>query len=505
MNVAYRFQTKLALCLALVFFADVFFFGQRETGSVAGFYLLLLVAAVMATNPHRRKIRGGQWLIGLTLGQCAAALYYPFWLSVAVCLLLLTSFALGIGEWDRRSADWFLRRHLRYALSWWWKLPRDVFIAGIIPKKWNRGWKITARSRVWLLPIAFGTAFFWLFTEANPVLEVWILDFNWQSLLPEISLARFSFWMLIACGCWALMRPRMRPRLKAAKQRRFQAESLFTPGSLAVSLLIFNALFLLQNGMDVAFLWSGAPLPAGLTHAAYAHRGAYPLIVTALLAALFVLLALAPGSDAERSRTMRALVTLWIGQNLFLVGSSVLRLLGYIEAYSLTGWRIAALLWMGLVACGLALILWRIYRGKTGQWLIRANILVAFALLYVASFVNFDRIIADYNVRHCREVTGTGSMLDQIYLYHLETAAIPAMRWYETHAVHSPSGVTSVSSKRQEMEWRLEGTLSRWREWTLRDYLLSFSLEKQEPPRMVPLDTQSSREMEEIPKQGVTQ
>lgn len=503
MNIAYRLHTKLTLCFSLVFFADLFFFSQREAGSITGLYLLALTAAVGAANPHGGQMPGGKRLLGLALGQCAVTIYYPAWLSVAMCLLLLTSYTLGVAEWKRHSAVWFLRRHLRYLLSWWWKLPRDLFVAWLIPREWKHGSSIAVQAKFWLLPAVFGAAFLWLFARANPMIEAWFDALRWQSLMPEISFVRLGFWLLIACGCWALLRPRMKHRLKPTRQRRFHVESLFTPGSLTVSLCIFNALFLLQNGMDIVFLWSGETLPAGMGHATYAHRGAYPLIFTALLAALFVLLALAPGSEAERSRPMRVLVYLWIGQNLVLVGSSILRLLGYIEAYSLTGWRIAALLWMGLVACGLALIVWRLYRGKTGEWLIRANILAAFVLLYMASFMNFDRIIAEYNVRHCREVTGVGRMLDQIYLYHLGTGAIPAMQWYETHAIHSPSGVKSVSSNRQGMEWRLEGGLSRWREWTLRDYFLSFSLEKQEPPRMVPLDRQSGWEMEEPPKQGV--
>jgi hypothetical protein len=58
------------------------------------------------------------------------------------------------------------------------------------------------------------------------------------------------------------------------------------------SLVIFNAMFLVQNILDAMYLWGGKQLPAGLTYADYAHRGAYPLMATALLTAVFVLLAL---------------------------------------------------------------------------------------------------------------------------------------------------------------------------------------------------------------------
>ena len=49
-----------------------------------------------------------------------------------------------------------------------------------------------------------------------------------------------------------------------------------------------------------------------------------------------------PGSAAERSPLMRALVFLWVGQNVLLVVSAILRLDLYIATYLLTYWRVAA-------------------------------------------------------------------------------------------------------------------------------------------------------------------
>ncbi len=66
---------------------------------------------------------------------------------------------------------------------------------------------------------------------------------------------------------------------------------------------------------------------------------------------------------------LRRLVTLWIAQNVLLVASSILRTIDYIAVYSLTPWRIAALAWMALVAVGLVLILWRMWRGLSARWL----------------------------------------------------------------------------------------------------------------------------------------
>jgi hypothetical protein len=119
--------------------------------------------------------------------------------------------------------------------------------------------------------------------------------------------------------------------------------------ALVRSLCVFNLLFALQTVLDLTYLWGGADLPSGMSHSQYAHRGAYPLVATALLAAAFVLIAMRRSGPGDHSRLIRGLVLAWIMQNVLLCLSSILRLGLDVEAYSLTGLRIAAGIWMGLV------------------------------------------------------------------------------------------------------------------------------------------------------------
>ena len=51
------------------------------------------------------------------------------------------------------------------------------------------------------------------------------------------------------------------------------------------SLILFNLLFAVQTVLDIVYLWGNVALPADISYASYAHRGAYPLILTALIAA----------------------------------------------------------------------------------------------------------------------------------------------------------------------------------------------------------------------------
>jgi hypothetical protein len=232
--------------------------------------------------------------------------------------------------------------------------------------------------------------------------------------------------------------------------------------------VLFNALFAVENALDIAFLWSGAALPQGVSLADYAHRGAYPLIVTALLAGLFVLIVFQPGSTLARGAWPRRLVVLWVAQNLILVASSLLRTLDYVEAYSLTRLRIAALVWMALVAVGLILIGWRLLRGKSASWLIDANLMAAAVALAACGILDLGALAATWNVRHAREVGGAGAGLDLCYLNNLGASALAPLSELETRPL-APGFRERVAYVRARVAAETEARQDHWRGWTWRD------------------------------------
>jgi len=144
----------------------------------------------------------------------------------------------------------------------------------------------------------------------------------------------------------------LNPAVKARVPRELSF-GLVTAQSVTTSLVLFNAMFALQTGLDLTYLWSGAALPAGMTHAEYAHRGAYPLVATALLAGGFALMS---RPFAAESRLVRGLLLAWVGQNVALVISSLYRLDMYVAEYGLTYLRVHAGIWMVLVAVWLAFV-----------------------------------------------------------------------------------------------------------------------------------------------------
>jgi hypothetical protein len=204
-----------------------------------------------------------------------------------------------------------------------------------------------------------------------------------------------------------------------------------------------------------------------MSHAEYAHRGAYPLVVTALLAAGFVLIAMRPNGPAEHSRLIRPLVVLWTGQNILLVISAIFRLHLYVAAFSLTYMRLAAFIWMALVAIGLVLILVQIELKKSNSWLLSANALSLALALYGYCFINAPWLVASYNVGHSLEVAGTGPKLDLQYLGSLGPQAEPALRPY----LKEIPALESVMYKcRYGSNYR--PTPENWRGWGFRTWRL---------------------------------
>ena len=138
--------------------------------------------------------------------------------------------------------------------------------------------------------------------------------------------------------------------------------------------------------------------------------------------------------------------------------SSIFRLDLYVGAYSLTYLRLAAFIWMGLVAVGLSLILIQIVLRKPNSWLVTANAISLALVLYGCCFINAPRLVASYNVEHSRENGGTGSNLDLWYLFSLGPQVLPVLEPRLQHVPALQPYVAEFRSK-QDIEARQRGSL----------------------------------------------
>lgn len=465
-------SAKLAMALVLAALADWLLYDQRIGLSLVIFAVAIACASLLANHAaldFRRAATGGAIVaLGLVpaVEELNALSFLILVMALVIALLLMTS-PETTGLADRARA---LRNLVLFGPFQFFPDALQVFNMSAL----------TRGVALWLLPATLGTVFVALFAAANPVIEQWVSLLNPKLILDYVSVWRVLFWTMILALVWPFIHVRWRrkkvviPTVADVAEPEplapFVSAEFLDPSTILRSLILFNLLFAAQSILDFIYLWGHVALPANVTYASYAHRGAYPLIATALLAAAFVLVAMHPGGPAEKSKVIRPLVYLWVGQNVLLVASSILRLDLYVDIYMLTYWRIAAFIWMGLVALGLILIVARIVLDRSNQWLVRANLIALTIVLYICSLVNFDALIADYNVAHSREVSGKGVEIDIYYLTQLGPQALPAIE--KMMPFRPDLGLVGfrdrpIETQRLHMAWRAWS----FRSWRLQRWL----------------------------------
>jgi Domain of unknown function (DUF4173) len=462
----------LLSAMACVALADWLFYDWQIGISLALFLGVLGAVAVAGNRVH--ATRAVQIVIAAIFAAGLLALIEDVnVLSVILSTLATALFVIVMTAQEISSWQWNLFEAAIAPLRGPFQLAGDLFGALQQMKQQVPEWLRMGSLIAWIVPLCVFTVFLSLFSSANPLIEHGLMQIDLRFLSNHSDLQRTLFWLLIACAIWPFIHRRIR-RAPVRKSEPFTAvaaepsefDYLLGVQAMLRSLILFNALFALQTGLDLVYLWGGVALPDGLTYAEYAHRGAYPLIATALLAAGFVLIAMRPGGPAEQSRLIRPLVLVWTGQNILLVISSILRLDLYVAAYSLTYLRLAAFIWMMLVAAGLLLMLIQIILRKPNSWLVAATLAL---VLYGCCFINAPRLIASYNVEHSREAGGPGPNLDLRYLASLGSQALPVL---ETHMKEIPALWPIALDFRICLDRDRFRRLGNWRTWGFRAWRL---------------------------------
>jgi Domain of unknown function (DUF4173) len=449
------FWRKVFFAGTLVILADVLLFDKPVGGSIIG--LFMAAWAGLSLTAHRAGWRNF-WALtafGLAAGFAAVMTYDPSFLGFVMFLGTLT-FAVLLSSIKGVADAWYWFKRLSFhglATPF-----APLFDLNRLAKARRRSGGKRSVSQMLpnlVLPVIGTLLFLSLFAMANPIISGFLGSIQIGSL-NENDISRLIFWGLIFVAVWSTLRP-FQPKILFNRLAETQPGRIagVTVASVTLSLIIFNLLFALQNGMDLIYIWGDVRLPDEFTLAEYAHRGAYPLIVTALLAGLFVLVTTHPRSEMAGNTLIRWLIIIWVAQNLFLVASTAERTMLYIESYSLTELRISALLWMALVAVGLVLVTWRMLRGNSLAWLVNGNALAAFVVLSACTLVDLGATAATWNVRHAREVGGNGVHLDLCYLNQLEGSSLTALASLEQKPELDHAFRQRVILVRQQVQQRI--------------------------------------------------
>ncbi len=382
-------QRAIGALVILVALADFLLFDYAPGISLA-VLVLAIAAAVWALPGPRKGLIGPTVLMGLSIlptVEYVQALSVAFLLAGSTVALCWSLRGRCEAPPVRRFLALFPVLAIRQAIEAGRHAQSASRPKGLLHHLW---WN-------WGFPAGGAMVLGGLMISANPVLLGW----TEQLLHFDIRIDRILFWGGAAMMIWPVLAVALRPELLSPKHGPHRARPVSAFGlnasSVANALILFNALLAVQTGMDAIFLWGNAELPEGMSHAEYAHRGAYPLLATALLAGAF---ALAARPFIKERRALKAWMMLWLAQNVLLVMSSLFRLSLYVAAYGLTYLRVHAAIWMGLVALGLCLTAWQILKDRPNSWLVTRSAALGIGVLYACCFVNFAALIARENLRH---------------------------------------------------------------------------------------------------------
>jgi Domain of unknown function (DUF4173) len=401
-------QGVAMLVLALV--ADVLFYGQR-VGLSLGIYAVAIAMALYVVTGHRNRAS-----VVILMLTTLPVIEDANPLSVVILTLGLIVFTL--------------RAHHGPGMAWA-DVPGGVvaFVVQFLPRaaidtpkalydvRQHLPKRPAYLRRNWAMPLGLGLCFGILLTLSNPILQTLAEGLLTIDLAPGAAGRHAAFCIAMAAA--------VVPFLATPRPRRAGAQVTVNFGRLGINatsvrnaLILFNVLFAVQTTLDLTYLWAGATLPAGMTPATYAHRGAYPLLVTALLAGVFALI-----SRPFAHGRLRILLLAWLAQNVVLVVSALYRLDLYVQAFGLTYLRLSAGIWMALVAAGLGLTAWQILRQRSNAWLLVRCALLGLGTLYICAFINFAHIIASVNLQR--------PVRDHAYLCSLGPNAAAAIRAFE--------------------------------------------------------------------------
>lgn len=456
-----RHPWAFPILVLLTLFADLLFWHQNLGISVV-LFALALSSSILALKPggasRRQTVTAFlfELICNLPVVEQLQPLSFLFTVIGVIVLIVWAVYGRVVEWWQAALA--FLRISLVGPLV----LPVTIVeeLKGAQAKM-----DLNRQVKALILPMSVGLVFLFLLASANPILERFLEQFSALEFLSPNQVSRGLFWIVTASLIWPYLNLREKwlgPVAKAPRFRPAQTSSwlatIFNAVSVRNSLVLFNILFLIQTVMDIGVLTGGMSLPEGMSYARYAHRGAYPLVATALLAGVF---AIATHKMIKEDRFQQRLLYLWLGQNLFLIITAGYRLSLYVETYTLTYLRVAAFIWMLLVFIGLVLTIVQISRSKSVPWLVRCNLLALLGTLYLCCFVNFAFVIADYNVQNA----GTATRFDTRYICELGEQALPLILEHE-----QKTGASMCGRYTQGMP--IFEPITNWREWGFRKWRL---------------------------------
>ncbi|MBP3691687.1 MAG: DUF4173 domain-containing protein, partial [Clostridia bacterium] len=278
-----------------------------------------------------------------------------------------------------------------------------------------------------IIAIPFAAIFILLLSRADAAFDEFTTNiFDKLDLFSGDTISSIILGTLIAiylCALLITLRGRPQPEGKDININ-------FSVNGILVStvLTVINAVVVLFALMQFKYLFAGAALPEGMTHAEYARTGFFELCtaIAFSVAIMFFCIIFVEKINGRLPLMVKIMLSVFIGCNFIMIASAFYRMLNYIAVFDFTVKRLLVTWLIAIFAIcmiGALIKLWAVkYR------FIKHIAVTVIAMTLLLNLINVNSFIANYNVdRHIQNVSsGKESNLDVYYLRNLGTGATRA-------------------------------------------------------------------------------
>lgn len=220
-------------------------------------------------------------------------------------------------------------------------------------------------------------------------------------------------------------------------------------------LILLNLLLLIVNLADISFLADGISNPNEYNFSEMVHQGVGALIASIVIA-VAILLYLFRGqlNFDKKAKTLFILALLWVLQNLVLVATSGLKNSLYIHFVDgLTYKRIGVFYYLLLSCIGLFFTAYKLYAKKPNWYLVRTNFVVFFGVMVLSCAVNWDTLIARYNIQ---KAVAEQKDPDMFYIGTLSATNLPLLAQWAEGLKNNPKNLHNYTP------FQVNELISRW-------------------------------------------
>ena len=287
------------------------------------------------------------------------------------------------------------------------------------------------RTVLYVAPISVTVLFYIFYSAANPD---FMLDIKWSGWEPDFPLIGYSVLSIILlCPLFFAWGLKILVQYDAAKPDRLERIRMKHGRHTALALkyenkqgnimfLMLNTLigiFLIFNVLQI-FIPSLGTQSSG--HSEQVHQGFFTLVISIVFAILLIMYYFRANQNFYRGNHLLVrLALVWIILNAALALFTCYKNMLYVDAFGLTYKRIWVFVGMLLTGVGLYLTTLKIRKLKTNWYLLRQTSWVLYFAFTLCCLVDWDRIIAFYNINYAKE-------LDTQYIYSLGNTGIPYLR-----------------------------------------------------------------------------